>query len=256
MRWPRCSGCIASGCTATSPSTPGIEPRTLGVMTSEAMDWDGAYRQQGVFEGPPPWNIGEPQPELAELIRAGKVRSDVLDAGCGYAELSLALAAEGYTVVGIDLTPTAVAAANKAAQERNLATASFAQADITSFTGYDGRFSTIMDSTLFHSLPIEGRDGYLRSVHRAAAPGASLFILVFAKGAFPAELETKPNEVDEAALRDAVSKHWEIDEIRPAAIHANAMAMPDAPFEMPVHPFDEKGRVKSPAYLVTAHKAG
>lgn len=35
----------------------------------------------------------------------------MLDAGCGYAELSLALAADGYTVVGIELTPTAVAAA-------------------------------------------------------------------------------------------------------------------------------------------------
>ncbi len=154
-------------------------------MASDVMDWDSAYRQQCAFEGPPPWNIGEPQPELAALIAAGKVRSDVLDAGCGYAELSLALATDGYTVVGIDLTPTAVAAANRAAQGRNLSTASFVQADITSFTGYDGRFSTIIDSTLFHSLPIEGRDGYLRSVHRAAAPGATYFILVFAKGAFP-----------------------------------------------------------------------
>ena len=58
-------------------------------MTSEVMDWDDAYRERGVFDGPPPWNIGEPQPELAALISAGKVRSDVLDAGCGYAELSL-----------------------------------------------------------------------------------------------------------------------------------------------------------------------
>ncbi len=69
------------------------------------MDWDSAYREQAHFAGPPPWNIGEPQPELAALIEQGKFRSDVLDAGCGFAELSLALAARGYTVVGIDLTP-------------------------------------------------------------------------------------------------------------------------------------------------------
>ena len=66
----------------------------MGPMASDVMDWDSAYRQQGAFEGPPPWNIGEPQPELAALIAAGKVRSDVLDAGCGHAELSLALAAD------------------------------------------------------------------------------------------------------------------------------------------------------------------
>jgi len=230
-------------------------------MTSEVMDWDGTYRGEGVFEGPPPWNIGEPQPELAALIRAGKVRSDVLDAGCGHAELSLALAAEGYTVVGIDLTPTAIAAATKAAEERGLRTASFLEADITSFTGYppgsEGRFTTIIDSTLFHSLPVEGRDGYLRSVHRAAAPGASYYVLVFAKGAFPVEAGFGPNTVDEDELRGAVSKYWEVDEIRPAFIHANIPAMPDdAPFEMPDFPKDEKGRSKLPAYLLTAHKAG
>src|SRR4051794_26560728 len=219
------------------------------------MDFDSAYRGEGEYSGPPPWNIGEPQPELAAVIGAGKVRSDVLDAGCGYAELSLALAADGYTVVGIDLTPTAIAAATKAAKERGLTNATFVQADITTFTGYDDRFNTVIDSTLFHSLPVEGRDGYLRSVHRAAAPGASYFILVFAKGAFPAELETKPNEVDEAELRDAVAKYWEIDEIRPAFIHANAVAFGDGPIQPAPHDLDDKGRIKFPAFLLTAHKA-
>jgi SAM-dependent methyltransferase len=227
-------------------------------MTSDVMDWDDAYQEQGPFEGPPPWNIGEPQPELAALIRAGEIRSDVLDAGCGYAELSLALAAEGHTVVGIELTPTAVAAATKAAQDRGLSNATFVRDDITSFTGFDGRFNTIIDSTLFHSLPVESRDDYLRSVSRAAAPGAIYYILVFAKGAFPAEMDFGPNTVTEDELREAVSKHWEIDEIRPAIIHAKmgAALPPDAPFEMPAFENDEKGRQKMPAFLLTAHKSG
>jgi hypothetical protein len=92
-------------------------------------------------------------------------------------------------------------------------------------------------------------------VHRAAADGANYFVLVFAKGAFPAEWETKPNEVDEDELRAAVSKYWEVDDIRPAFIHAK---MPPAPpgvdVPMPQHDLDEKGRRKMPAYLLTAHK--
>ncbi|KRE26817.1 SAM-dependent methyltransferase [Mycobacterium sp. Soil538] len=218
------------------------------------LDWDGAYRGQGAFEGPPPWNIGEPQPELAALIRAGRVRSDVLDAGCGHAELSLALAADGYTVVGIDLSPTAIAAATAAARDRGLTTATFVADDITTFTGYDGRFATILDSTLFHSLPVQGRDGYLRSVYRAAAPGASYFVLVFAKGAFPAELEQKPNEVTENELRDAVARYWTIDDIRPASIHTLPPNFVDAPVPMPAFDTDDRGRPKMPAYLLTAHK--
>ena len=93
-------------------------------------------------------------------------------------------------------------------------------------------------------------------MHRAAAPGANYYVLVFAKGAFPAEMETKPNEVDEEELRAAVGKYWEIDEIRPAYIHANIPQVSGLQIEMPPHDRDEKGRIKFPAYLLTAHKAG
>jgi SAM-dependent methyltransferase len=223
-------------------------------MSAEVMDWDNAYRGQGGFEGPPPWNIGEPQPELAALHRAGAFRSDVLDAGCGHAELSLALAADGYTVVGIDLSPTAIAAANQAAQVRGLATASFAQADITAFKGYDGRFNTVVDSTLFHSLPVDSRDAYLQSVHRAAAPGAGYFVLAFAKGAFPEEMTPGPNEVSELELREAVSPYWVIDDIRPALIHSNVPKTSGPP--PPLDLLDETGRLRLQAFLLSAHKTG
>ena len=224
-------------------------------MSSDLPNWDDAYRERSRFEGPPPWNIGEPQPELAALAAAGKFRSAVLDAGCGVAELSLSLAAEGYTVVGIDLTPTAIAAATKAAAERGLSTATFEQADITSFAGHDGQFNTVVDSTLFHSLPVDGRDGYLRSIHRAAAPGAGYYVLVFAMGAFPEEWTQRPNQVSEDELRAAVSRYWEIDEIRPAFIHANIPADTPQAQHMPPHDRDEKGRMKLPAFLLSAHKA-
>ena len=222
---------------------------------SEVMGWESAYREVGDFEGPPPWNIGEPQPEIAALIRAGKVRSDVLDAGCGYAELSLALAADGYTVHGIDLAPTAIAVATKAADDRGLRTVSFQQADITTFTGFDGRFNTVIDSALFHTLPVGQRDSYLRSASAAAAPGADYYVLVFARGAFPADMQTatKPNEVGEEELRSTVSKYWAIDEIRPAFIHANPPQISGV--TIPSFERDEKNRVKFPAYLLAAHKA-
>ena len=71
-------------------------------------------------------------------------------------------------------------------------------------------------------------------------------------------MEVGPKTVTEDELREAVSKYWEIDEIRPAFIHANmGAALPaDAPFEMPTFEKDEKGRQKMPAFLLTAHKAG
>lgn len=230
-------------------------------MTTALPDWDEAYRQEGNYEGPPPWNIGEPQPELAALIAAGKFDGDVLDAGCGLAELSLFLAADGYNVLGIDLSPTAITAATAAAAERGLTNAEFAQGNISDFAtfppGSEGRFGTIADSTLFHSLPVEARDGYLAAVHRAATPGANYFVLVFAKEAFPEEMAVRLHTVAEDELRAAVATHWEIDEIRPAFIHINKPVVRiDSTVQFPEHGRDEKGRMKMPAYLLAAHKTG
>lgn len=109
--------------------------------------------------------------EIAALIEAGKFHGDVLDAGCGEAAVSLYLAERGFTTVGLDQSPTAIKLAREKAARRGLTSASFEVADISDFTGYDGRFGTIVDSTLFHSMPVELREGYQRSIVRAAAPG-------------------------------------------------------------------------------------
>ncbi|OBJ50915.1 class I SAM-dependent methyltransferase [Mycobacterium sp. 1423905.2] len=207
----------------------------------------------------PPWSIGEPQPEIAALIAAGRFHGDVLDAGCGEAAVSLFLAEHGYTTVGLDQSPTAIALAREEAARRGLSNATFDVADISDFTDYpagsEGRFGTIVDSTLFHSMPIELRDGYQRSIVRAAAPAASYFVLVFDRGSMPADGPVNP--VTKEELHEVVSKYWVVDEIRPARIHAN---VPDD-FVTNFEAFagadirDEgNGRKSLPAWLLCAHR--
>jgi len=119
------------------------------------LDFDSVYRGEATQIGVgmrPPWTLGEPQPELVALIEAGKFHGDVLDVGCGEAAVSLYLAEGGYTTVGLDLSPTAIDLARRQAEKRGLTNASFEVADISSFTGYDGRFGTIVDSTLLVTL--------------------------------------------------------------------------------------------------------
>ncbi|MBV9350963.1 MAG: class I SAM-dependent methyltransferase [Mycobacterium sp.] len=222
-------------------------------MTRPGMDWDAAYRQ----DAPPPWSIGRPQPELAALIDQGKVRSEVLDAGCGHAALSLALAARGYRVVGLDASPTAVAAAAAAAAEQGLTTAAFEQTDVTSFRGYDGRFATILDSGLFHSLPPERRQDYLQSIFRAAAPGASLYILAFAAGAFGDEDagdRPGPRGLTEEELRDSVSTLWDVVDIRPAKLYGKDTAVDFTGGALRNAERDEDGRFVMPGFLLSARK--
>ena len=217
--------------------------------------FESAYRGEAEeFEGQrPPWSIGEPQPEIAALIDAGKFHGDVLDAGCGEAATALHLAGQGFTTVGLDQSPTAIKLAREEAEKRGLTSATFEVADISAFTGYDGRFGTIVDSTLFHSMPVELREGYQQSIVRAAAPGASYFVLVFDKAGMP---DGPANPVTEDELRGIVSKYWTIDEIRPARIHG---VFPDGFQEFfPVTGVrdEPKGRKSVPAFLLTAHLPG
>src|SRR5215217_1549582 len=159
-------------------------------MTMPQDLFENAYKGEAQEMGlgtKPPWSIGEPQPELAALIEQGKFHGDVLDVGCGEAAVSLYLAQRGFTTVGLDLSPTAIELAGAEAAKRGLTNASFAVADISAFGGYDGRFGTIVDSTLFHSIPVELREGYQESIVRAAAPGASYFVLVFDSATMPSD---------------------------------------------------------------------
>jgi SAM-dependent methyltransferase len=216
------------------------------------MDFDSAYRGEAPQLGlgvRPPWSIGEPQPEIAALIDAGKFHGDVLDVGCGEAAVSLHLAGLGYTTVGLDLSPTAIDLARAEAVRRGLANATFEVADISSFGGYDGRFGTIVDSTLFHSIPVELRDGYQRSIVRAAAPGASYFALVFDRAGMP---NGPANPVTEPELRDVVSKYWTVDEIRPARIHANVPEVFGAIVGVELND-EPNGRKSVSGWLLSAH---
>src|SRR6185312_17090440 len=151
----------------------------------EDFEFDTVYRGEAEelgFGARPPWSIDEPQPELAAL---------------------------GYTTVGLDLSPTAIEMARAEAAKRGLTNATFEVADISSFTGYDGRFGTIVDSTLFHSMPVEAREGYQLSIVRAAAPGASYFVLVFDKTHLPdGGIPGPAHPVTEDELRDVVSRYW------------------------------------------------
>jgi 2-heptyl-1-hydroxyquinolin-4(1H)-one methyltransferase len=216
-------------------------------------EFETAYRGESTRLGEgvrPPWSIGAPQPELSALIDQGKFHGDVLDVGCGEAAISLTLAELGHTTVGLDLSPTAIELARREAEEWGLTKATFEVADISNFTGYDDRFGTIVDSTLFHSIPVEAREGYQRSISRAAAPGASYFALVFDKAAVP---EGPINAVTADELREVVSKYWVVDEIRPARLHAKA---PKDFFGMPgVTDVREEsdGRVSIGGWLLSAH---
>src|SRR5690242_20169407 len=94
-----------------------------------------------------PWVIGEPQPAIVELERAGRIRGAVLDVGCGTGEHTILLTRLGYDVLGVDAAPTAVEQARENAADKGV-DARFEVADAMSLGAQN--FDTIVDSALFH----------------------------------------------------------------------------------------------------------
>ena len=104
-------------------------------------------------------------------------------------------------------------------------------------------------------MPVEARAGYQQSIVRAAAPGASYFVLVFDAAGMPPNGPAHPVTADE--LREVVSKYWVIDEIRPARIYANIPD--DSPLAVGFGAGglrdEADGRKSMPAWLLSAHLA-
>jgi hypothetical protein len=157
----------------------------------------------------------------------------------------------------LDASATAVEAAAAAAAERGLTTATFAQADMTGFRGYDSRFSTILDSGLFHALLPERRQDYLQSIFLAAAPGAALYILAFVAGTLGERDDSErpgPRGFTEIELNDAVSTLWRVDDVRPAKVYGNDSALASSGGLLPNVEHDNEGHFMAPGFLLSAHR--
>ncbi|WP_336082472.1 class I SAM-dependent methyltransferase [Nocardia sp. SSK8] len=188
--------------------------------------WSASY-----LPGPAPWDIGAPQPAVAELIAAGAFTGEVLDAGCGTGDNTVALAAHGLQVVGIDVAEPALTIARRKAADHGL-DIEFTLADALRLDRLHRRFDTILDSALFHTFDSTEQSRYATGLTTITTPGATVYLLCFS--------DTGPNPGPHPVTRTAIttafaSPAWQIATIEPAHLRTR---------------FDEA----SPAWLATIHR--
>jgi hydrophobe/amphiphile efflux-1 (HAE1) family protein len=179
-------------------------PRPSADHTIEASEFEQMY------EGDPPWEIGEPQPAFVEV--ADRVSGSVLDVGCGTGENTLFFAERGCTATGIDLISGPLAQAEEKSQQRNRA-ATFLQHDALRLAELDGPFDNVLDCGLFHGLSDEDRNTYVEQLASAIRPGGTLFLLCFS------DQEPEgggPRRVSEDELRTAFAEGWSIESVTPS----------------------------------------
>ncbi len=161
--------------------------------------FDDAYKTRTA-----PWVIGEPQPAIVDLERAGLVHGKVLDAGCGTGEHTILLTRLGYDVLGVDAAPTAIEQACANAAEQGV-DAGFAVGDAMNL-GVEPRYDTIVDSALFHIFDDADRPRYVASLYGVCKPGGLVHVLALSdkgRGFGP--------EVSERVIREAFGAGWVLE---------------------------------------------
>jgi len=134
-------------------------------------NWEELYLQ-----GRTPWDKGIPAPPLLEWIAAnsGRIGGRVLVPGCGLGHDVRALATlPGVTeVIGLDLSPTAVALAEEFPK---VAKESFLVGDLFAPSPYHlGAYDWVWEHTCFCAIAPPMREEYVRAVHGALKSGAGL----------------------------------------------------------------------------------
>jgi SAM-dependent methyltransferase len=144
---------------------------------NDAQDWEDRYIKTKV--GDLPWNAGGPDPDLVRLVKSGRIPvGQALDVGSGPGHDAVFLIQEGFNVIAVDISPTAVILARENASHHGLF-GFFQQGDIRRIPVEDGFIDFANDRGCFHVLSAEDRAIAVKELHRVLRRGGLLLLRVF-----------------------------------------------------------------------------
>lgn len=156
--------------------------------------WDAFYAER---ESSVPFFVDKPDENLVSYVDRGLVRSGrALDLGCGPGRNAIRLAAQGFDVDAVDLSPAAVAWAEERARDAQSGDrVRFHCGDAFETAALRGPYDLVYDSGCFHHLPPHRRVSYLALLGEVLAPGGYFGLACFAAGA-----QDSGSELDDAEL--------------------------------------------------------
>jgi SAM-dependent methyltransferase len=170
-------------------------------------DWEAQYEKKET-----PWDKGGPCPGLVDFLANESMTGAVLVPGCGVGYDVRALAAGGAEVVGLDVAPSAIRAAEafpRAGRER------YELADLFALPQHlREAFDCVWEHTCFCAIDLARRADYVAAVHGALRPGGRLLAIFYLDpgNASPDEgppFEVSINELDRLFLpRFTLEREW------------------------------------------------
>jgi len=137
-------------------------------------DWEKSYRA-----GDTPWDTGEPDEHLVAFVRSGfSARGRALDVGCGTGTNAIWLAQQGFSVLGVDFSPTAIESAREKASGTS-PDCRFEQLDFLAGEVPGGPFELVFDRGCLHVFDeAKDRERFAARVASLLAPGGRWLSLI------------------------------------------------------------------------------
>jgi cyclopropane fatty-acyl-phospholipid synthase-like methyltransferase len=165
----------------------------------------------------PNWDTDTIPPEVAGLVDDGNPGGRLLDLGCGTGTHSIYLAQKGYSVVGVDFSPKAIALARQKARQAGISV-DLQLGDVTRLDFLHDPFDIALDVGCFHGLNKAERSRYAETLARLTHPG-SLFLLWAIKEQGHVGIGVNADEIGQC-----FSPHFALDRIADSADHGRASA--------------------------------
>ena len=119
------------------------------------------------------WHLSDPSPELRQALADGWLAAPgrALDVGCGLGTEAGYLHRAGWQVVGLDLSPVALASAASGNPGPG-----YLLADLRHLPCQPAVFDAALDRGCFHYLPAAERPAYAAQLRRVLRPGGRLLL--------------------------------------------------------------------------------
>jgi len=141
------------------------------VAAGSDIDWEERYRR-----GDTPWEKGVAHPALVEWLKTNAISGRMIVPGCGFGHDVRVLGEAGAEVVGLDVAPFAIAAAEAFPRHGGI---SYVLGDLFDPNAVEGEFDWVFEHTCFCAIPPERRGDYARRVTALLKPGGRFLAIFF-----------------------------------------------------------------------------
>ncbi|MCX4028180.1 class I SAM-dependent methyltransferase [Endozoicomonas sp. SM1973] len=215
-------------------------------------DFKGVYEGKSLLKSAEitnvPWEIGEPQPIVSDILKNITHSGRLLDVGCGLGRNAKAAYDCGFNVIAID---TSSAAIDMCRQQYADSEISFLVLDACDTT-LSPVFDIILDSAAYHAIPIEKRLIYLKEMYRLSSEKTVFHLITFAPSlnGMPKPLASELSEITHIIEASG----WKIKLAERVEYKGNAVAIEDFQEKKGLNiQLDNNGRTRLPAWHLVLH---